>query len=137
MLGTDGLVLWLRPERGLIMPSNFSSLAEETGQILGVRELVIRAAYGQIKAQNDDLLLDLVVNISPAQFSQGDFALLVESILADSGTDPRLLKLEFTVGVLLESAETAGEKMEILSKLDIRFSIYDFSTGYSLLACLK
>ena len=138
LLRSRGTRALATPDRGLIMPGDFIPLAEDTGQILDVGEWVIRAACDQLRVWKDqDSTLYLAVNVSPVQFSQGDFAMQVESILADTGADPRLLKLEFTESVLLDNLEGAIEKMGALSKLGIRFSIDDFGTGYSSLAYLK
>ncbi len=141
VIGAEALVRWQHPERGIVMPKNFIHLSEETGQILAVGEYVLRSAANQLQAWGERFaecgIQSLSVNVSPLQFSQTDFALWVERILAETGADPRYLKLELTEGVLLENVEGAARKMGDLSKLGVRFSIDDFGTGYSSLAYLK
>lgn len=119
------------------MPASFIPLAEETGQILAVGDWVLSTACKQLKAWTDTSLRHLSVNVSPLQFRQENFILRVEDILAETGADPKQLKLEFTEGVLLKNIKQAIEKMEVLRRLGIRFSIDDFGTGYSSLAYLK
>jgi len=141
LIGAEALLRWQHPERGIVMPNEFIHLAEETGQILAVGEQVMRSAGSRLKAWADAFddfpIQRLAVNVSPLQFSQPDFALWVERVLAEIGADPHHLTLELTEGVLLENVEAAIRKMNDLSKLGVRFSIDDFGTGYSSLAYLK
>jgi len=139
--GTEFLVRWLHPEKGLISPADFIPIAEETGQIRAIDTWVLETAcslYCHWQAQ--DLLRELdsiSVNISPQLFHQNDFVTLVESVLQRTKMPADKLMLELTEGILIKDMTGAIGKMDKLHRQGIRFSIDDFGTGYSSMSYLK
>ncbi len=141
LCGAEVLLRWQHPERGLVMPAEFVSLAEEAGLVLAIGDWVLRESLRQFKAWYETYRQSppgrLAVNVSALQFRQTNFVDRVEQALGDTGADPGWLKLEMTESVLLEDFEEAVEKIRDLKRLGVRFSIDDFGTGYSSLAYLK
>ncbi|MFZ9137044.1 MAG: bifunctional diguanylate cyclase/phosphodiesterase [Hylemonella sp.] len=140
--GVEALIRWNHPERGLLLPDAFISIAEEIGLIVPIGEWVLKTACLQLvewsllpEANN----LRLAVNISPRQFHHPDFVERVKSIIRETGANPRLLELEITEGLLLLDIEDTISKMEKLkqSELGIGFTLDDFGIGYSSLAYLQ
>jgi len=139
-LGAEALIRWHHPERGLISPTQFIPLAEETGLILPIGQWVLETACAQIKSwQQDALTKDLVlaVNVSAKQFHQTEFVSDVITIIQRHAINPMLLKLELTESMLLENIEGTIVTMNILKEVGVRFSLDDFGTGYSSLQYLK
>ncbi|MEW6120746.1 MAG: EAL domain-containing protein [Pseudomonadota bacterium] len=136
--GAEVLIRWNHPDRGMIPPASFVSVAEECGLIVPIGEWVLQEACALI-AHLDALghRLRISVNVSPRQFHQPDFVLRVREILAGTGADPARLILEITENLLVEHTSEVVARMLELSNLGIRFSIDDFGTGYSSLAYLK
>ena len=140
LAGAEALVRWAHPERGLVYPSEFISLAEETGLILPLGNWVLETACNQMvawAAHADTAHLTLAVNVSARQLRQPDFAQQVLAVVRRSGADPRKLKLELTESLLLDNVEEVIAKMTVLQEHGIRFSLDDFGTGYSSLSYLK
>jgi diguanylate cyclase (GGDEF)-like protein/PAS domain S-box-containing protein len=139
-LGAEALIRWINPERGMVSPSQFIPLAEETGLILPIGLWVLDTACAQLKAwQQDALTRDLVlaVNVSARQFHQADFVAQVHDAVQRHAINPMRLKLELTEGMLLADVEDTIATMNILSEIGIQFSMDDFGTGYSSLQYLK
>jgi len=139
-LGAEALIRWIHPERGMIPPFNFISLAEETGLILPIGEWVLDTACAQIKAwQSNELTRDLTIsiNVSAKQFYQNNFVSQVYASVDHHEINPSLLKLELTESMLLENIEDTIVTMTALKEIGIRFSLDDFGTGYSSLQYLK
>ena len=138
--GFEALVRWQHPERGLIMPDKFVSLAEETGLILPIGRFVLREACNQMRRWQDQsalaLPLTISVNLSNKQFTQPDLIDQIKAILQETRLDPRCLKLEITESVVMENIETATEMLRQLRLLGVTLSIDDFGTGYSSLSYL-
>jgi diguanylate cyclase (GGDEF)-like protein/PAS domain S-box-containing protein len=132
--GVEALVRWQHPERGLVPPSEFIAIAEETGLILQLGEWVLRTACRQAAAWPD---LEVSVNISPAQFRQADLVQLVRSALQDSGLAPHRLELEVTESVLIQQPDAAAKLLDDLKALGIHVAMDDFGTGYSSLSYLQ
>jgi EAL domain-containing protein (putative c-di-GMP-specific phosphodiesterase class I) len=137
--GVEALLRWDHHEKGLILPGEFISLAEETGIILPLGEWVLRTACTQAVAWQRAGLrnLRMAVNISARQFRQPDLADVVSRILADTGLDPRLLDLEITESVAMKNAAVTTAVLKRLAEMGIRISIDDFGTGYSSLTYFK
>ncbi len=139
-LGAEALLRWQHPERGLVSPAQFIPLAEEMGSIVPIGLWVLRTACLQIKSWQNDARsrdLTLAVNVSAKQFRRPDFVANVQCILAETGIQAALLKLELTESVVLENVEDTITKMRELKSLGVSFSMDDFGTGYSSLQYLK
>ncbi|MGK7916790.1 MAG: diguanylate cyclase [Prochloraceae cyanobacterium] len=137
--GFEVLVRWQHPERGLIAPSEFITLAEETGLIIPLGTWVLREACRQIRlwqVQFPDFPLFLSVNVSAKELSQVSFIEQVKQIVRETGLDPHSLKLEFTESILLENTESVITAFKELQDIGIQFSLDDFGTGYSCLSYL-
>ncbi len=139
-LGAEALIRWLHPAQGLLNPSQFIPLAEETGLILLIGQWVLDAACSQLKAWQQDPLtrnLVLAINVSAKQFRQPTFVNQVKTALQRHGINSNCLKLELTESLLLENVEDTIATMNALNEIGIRFSLDDFGTGYSSLQYLK
>jgi diguanylate cyclase (GGDEF)-like protein/PAS domain S-box-containing protein len=137
-VGAEALVRWQHPERGLIPPDQFISLAESSGLIVALDRWILASAC-QLLAELDSEGIDLSisVNISPRHFRQADFVENVKCLLAGSGADPSRLVLEVTEGLMIADLGDVVAKMTELTELGVHFSMDDFGTGYSSLAYLK
>jgi diguanylate cyclase (GGDEF)-like protein/PAS domain S-box-containing protein len=132
--GTEALVRWQHPERGLVPPGEFIGVAEETGLILQLGEWVLRTACRQAAAWPD---IEVSVNISPAQFRQPELVQIVQSALQESGLEPHRLELEVTESVLIQQPEAAAKLLDDLKALGVHVTMDDFGTGYSSLSYLQ
>jgi diguanylate cyclase (GGDEF)-like protein/PAS domain S-box-containing protein len=138
--GVEALVRWNHPQRGLIGPSDFIELAEQSGLIIPLGRWVLQAACDQLVTWAlDESTRDLTVavNVSARQFRQPDFAELVMELLQKTGANPYRLKLELTESLLLVDMEIAIRKMSELRAIGVGFALDDFGTGYSSLSYLK
>lgn len=138
--GAEALIRWQHPQRGLVSPSAFIPLAEETGQILALGQWVLRTACRQLaqwQRQPGHAARILAINVSALQFLQEDFVSQVEQILGETGIDPARLKLELTESLLVDKIDQVIAKMHALKALGLQLSLDDFGTGYSSLAYLK
>ena len=139
-LGTEVLLRWEHPERGLVSPMQFIPLTEETGLIVPIGMWILETACAQLKAWQQDALtrdLTLAVNVSAKQFHQDDFVAQVQRMLLESGAKPSHLKLELTESTVLENVQETIAKMREIKMLGVNFSMDDFGTGYSSLQYLK
>jgi diguanylate cyclase (GGDEF)-like protein/PAS domain S-box-containing protein len=139
IVGTEALVRWRDPEVGLIPPSSFIPVAEESGLIGPLSEWVLREACRQNKAWQDEGLppARVSVNLSARVFQQRDIAKLVMQVLAETGLEPQYLELELTESTIMRNAEEAVSMLNELHALGIGLAIDDFGTGYSSLSYLK
>lgn len=134
VVGFEALVRWAHLERGLLAPSDFISLAEETGLIVPIGEWVLRQACAIAAAwSTPDLIMS--VNVSARQLAGGDFVDLVAATLRETGLAPEALCLELTESAVLESGAMAA--LEGLKRLGVRLAIDDFGTGWSSLGHLR
>ena len=131
----EALVRWRHPVHGLIPPDRFIPLAEETGLINALGELVLRQACAD--AVNWPPSTKVAVNLSPTQFQNPDLVSQVATILADSGLPVRRLELEITETVLLQRSHDNLRTLQELSALGISIALDDFGTGYSSLSYLR
>jgi diguanylate cyclase (GGDEF)-like protein len=137
--GTEALLRWKHPVRGLVPPLDFISLAEETGLIVPIGEWVLATACAQNKLWQDMGLtkLGISVNLSARQFSDSMLLVKLTRIIHASGLDPSSLELEITESVVMSDGECAVEVLEQLKSIGVRIAIDDFGTGYSSLGYLK
>jgi len=139
VIGAEALLRWHSPKRGLVLPDEFISIAEDCGLIVPIGEWVLQEACRQaVHWQQAGLPeLTVAVNLSAMQFRRGNLQQSVVQALSASGLAPALLELELTESLLIVEAEYALEAVRSLRSLGIRFAIDDFGTGYSSLAYLK
>lgn len=133
--GFEALARWQHPTLGLIHPSEFIPLAEETGQIIDIGEWILREACREAATWKRPLTIS--VNVSPIQFRQGDLAALVHQILLETGLAAHRLEIEITEGVLIESHTRALSILRRIKALGVRIAMDDFGTGYSSLSYLQ
>ena len=138
-IGAEALLRWLHPVKGVVLPTEFISLAERNGLILPIGQWVLKTACAQIKAWEGNPLtsqLQLAVNVSARQFHEPDFVEQVRAALINADAEPTRLKIELTESVVLDNIKDAIAKMHELKGLGVGFSMDDFGTGYSSLAYL-
>lgn len=137
--GMEALLRWQHPDFGLVLPSRFIPIAEETGLIVPIGEWVLRAACFQNKAWQDAGMprLHVAVNLSARQFKQPNLVNIVSQTLADSGLEPRYLELEITESIAMERAEETIARLNELKAMGVSISMDDFGTGHSSLSYLK
>ena len=138
LIGMEALLRWRHPEKGVISPSEFIPVAEETGWIVPIGEWALRKACLQNKEwQNAGLRpVPVAVNISARQFQHPHFFESVTRILEETGLDPSYLELEMTESIF-QNADTVITGMKRLKQNGVQISIDDFGTGYSSLSYLK
>jgi diguanylate cyclase (GGDEF)-like protein/PAS domain S-box-containing protein len=133
--GFEALVRWHHPRFGLVAPSTFIPLAEETGLIIHMGEWILRAACQEAASWPKPLRIG--INLSPVQFQRGDLVKLVHEVLLESGLSPSRLELEITEGVLIGDFSGAVAILRRLKNLGVRIAMDDFGTGYSSLSYLQ
>ncbi len=139
LTGAEALIRWNHPTRGMVDPSEFIGLSEETGQIQEIGEWVLRTACLQARRWRDAGLpaIRIAVNLSPRQFRAADITARVARILKSHGLDGDALELEVTEGTVMEDTAESIEKLKRLTSMGVRLSVDDFGTGYSSLGYLK
>jgi len=135
----EALLRWQNPELGMIPPSTFIPLAEETGLIAGIDEWVLKAVCKQLKAWEQQGLpaVRVAVNLSGQNFVQKNLPERIRAILAAHGVNPHDIELELTEGVLMQNGEETVAILEELKAMGLSLAIDDFGTGYSSLSYLK
>ncbi|MFO7982730.1 MAG: EAL domain-containing protein, partial [Desulfuromonadales bacterium] len=139
LIGMEALVRWNHPKRGLLASGTFIELAEETGLILPLGQLILLQACRQLRQwqRQGVSVVPMAINISAAQFHQESFVDEVDQALAETGIDPKLLELEITESVTMDKVESSIATLLDLKVRGINISIDDFGTGYSSLSYLK
>ncbi len=139
VIGVEALVRWQHPTEGLLPPGVFISLAEETGLIVPIGEIVLRKACKQARTWQERGLpaLRIAVNVSARQFLEGSLTHQVASALHSASLDPEWLELELTESLIMQDVEAAIERMYELKQLGVSLAIDDFGTGYSNLSTLR
>jgi diguanylate cyclase (GGDEF)-like protein/PAS domain S-box-containing protein len=145
MMGMEALVRWHHPTRGLLLPGEFISLAEDAGLIVPLGAWVLREACRQVArwdtlrgaAGQDPGRLNVSVNVSAQQLSDPTFPRQVASALEGSGLDPQKLWLEITESTLMSTGDASVATLSAIRALGPHLEIDDFGTGYSSLSYLK
>jgi len=135
----EALLRWRHPEHGLVPPSRFIPLAEESGLIEPIGEWVLRTACRQMRAWRDAglPLQRVAVNLSARQFRHPDLLQHVADVLDETGLAARHLELEVTESMVMQHPEDAAAVLAQLKATGITIAIDDFGTGYSSLSYLK
>jgi EAL domain-containing protein (putative c-di-GMP-specific phosphodiesterase class I) len=139
--GFEALVRWLHPTRGLVSPTEFIPIAEDTRLILPLGQWVLREACLQLRRWHEQFptlnYLTVNVNLSSFQIAAPNLVEQIDNILLETGLDARCLKLEITESALMENAPAATEVLEELRSRNIHLCVDDFGTGYSSLSYLQ
>ena len=134
MVGVEALLRWTHPTRGPIAPSVFIPLAEQSGLMSQLGEIVLRRALSDGARWPT---LSVAVNLSPLQIRDRWLVDLVAKIMAETGIDASQVVLEVTEGVLIDNPQEAQSRLEALRALGVRLALDDFGTGYSSLNYLQ
>ncbi|VVM70605.1 putative bifunctional diguanylate cyclase/phosphodiesterase [Pseudomonas fluorescens] len=139
VVGAEALIRWQKPGHGLVYPSDFIAVAEDSGLIVPLSRWVLAEACRQSCAWQALGLpkICMSVNMSAIDFRQPDFVDGIKRILEQTGLEPSLLELEITEGVLMQNIETTVNSLNRLKALGVRLAIDDFGTGYSSLSYLQ
>jgi diguanylate cyclase (GGDEF)-like protein/PAS domain S-box-containing protein len=139
MIGAEALLRWHHPERGLLQPTQFIPIAEDSGLIVPIGQWVLREACQQAQAWQDGGLrpIPVAVNVSAVEFRNAGFLEGVRRILGQTRLEPRYLELEVTESVLLGHGKSTISLLLGLKTLGVRLALDDFGTGYSNLSYLK
>ena len=139
VVGAEALIRWQKPGHGLVYPSEFISVAEDSGLIVPLSKWVLAEACRQSCAWQAAGLpkICMSVNMSAIDFRQRDFIDGIEQTLKQTGLDPALLELEITEGVLMQNVESTVNALTRLKEMGVRLAIDDFGTGYSSLSYLR
>lgn len=137
--GVEALIRWRHPHRGLMLPQQFVSIAEECGLILPIGRWVLHEACKQAKSWSDAGLesISMAVNVSALEFRSQNFLPGIRRILSDTGLNPHLLELELTESLLMSSSEYTKEILHKLKDMGVKLAVDDFGTGYSSLNYLQ
>jgi EAL domain-containing protein (putative c-di-GMP-specific phosphodiesterase class I) len=135
IVGFEALARWRHPERGMVSPTDFIPLAEQTGLIEKLGAWVLKTACQTVADWPGEP--SIAVNLSPVQMRNPTIVTTVQEALRRSGLAPHRLELEITEGVLLTDGPATLATMQRLKSLGVRISMDDFGTGYSSLGYLR
>ncbi|BBP05252.1 hypothetical protein TPL01_23970 [Sulfuriferula plumbiphila] len=139
IVGVEALIRWQHPQRGLLAPAQFVTIAEDCGLILPIGRWVLREACLQARAWRQAGLppITVAVNTSALEFRAKDFLENIRATLADTRLEPRYLELELTESVLMRDAASTDSVLHALADLGVKLAVDDFGTGYSSLSYLR
>jgi diguanylate cyclase (GGDEF)-like protein len=141
LVGTEALLRWQHPVRGLLLPAEFLTAAELSGLIVPLGAWVIRTACEQTAQWHqhhpDQAPITIAVNLSPRQLLDRTLVAIVAEALHDSGLEPSHLCLEITEGSVIRDFEATMPTLNALRTLGVSLALDDFGTGYSSLSYLK
>lgn len=139
IIGAEALVRWMHPERGMLAPSAFIEISEETGLVVSISEWVLRETCRQGKAwlKAGYAPMRLGVNIADAQWQQPDWVDKVKMVLGETSFPAECLELEITERSFIQGEEVVLANMKELSRIGVRIAIDDFGSGHSSLSYLK
>jgi diguanylate cyclase (GGDEF)-like protein/PAS domain S-box-containing protein len=132
VIGMEALLRWHHPRLGIVPPSTFIPVAEDTGLIIPIGEWAMKQSCKQAKALCDELGLDLYVsvNLSPRQFEQSNLLEVIDEALEDSGLPAHSLQVELTENALMVNSAPNLEKLQRIRQMGARVAIDDFGTGF-------
>ncbi|MEM1392041.1 MAG: EAL domain-containing protein [Cyanobacteria bacterium P01_D01_bin.116] len=140
IIGFEALVRWQHPTKGLILPTEFISVAEETGLIHAIDTWVLKSACNQLRIwQNHPAVpkpLYISVNLSAKLFLQTNFLAQIDQIIYETNVNPSFLELEITESVIMEDSVDMKTTLQQLKERNIKLTMDDFGTGYSSLSYL-
>lgn len=138
LIGAEALLRWNHPQRGLMLPDRFVSIAEECGLITDIGEWALRSACQTAYEWNGPgkPLLKVAVNLSARQFLSRNLAVTVSDVLEETGCPPGWIELEITESLLLEDNDGVRKTLAAFREMGITVAIDDFGTGYSALSYL-
>lgn len=140
-VGFEALMRWYHPERGMVPPSEFIPLAEDSGLIIPLGLMALRVACQQLRRWMDtygeDSVYRISVNLSVAQLRRPEFLAEVQQVLLENRVPPERLWLEVTESLVIDDPEAAIRCLEALHGLGLRLMLDDFGTGYSSLSYLQ
>ena len=134
IVGVEALLRWTHPTRGAIAPSVFIPLAEQSGLMSQLGEIVLRRALSDGARWKG---LSVAVNLSPLQIRDPWLVDLVSAVMAETGIAPSRVVLEVTEGVLIDNPQDAQTRLQALRALGVSIALDDFGTGYSSLSYLQ
>jgi EAL domain-containing protein (putative c-di-GMP-specific phosphodiesterase class I) len=141
VVGYEALVRWNHPERGILPPSEFIPIAEESDLIIHLGRWVLKEACAQMAEWHRRFVvappLTISVNVSPRHLRDTGLVEDVERVLEETGLDPRCLKLEMTESSIMQNPDTALDILRRLKLMQVGLEIDDFGTGYSSLSYLQ
>lgn len=139
VVGAEALLRWNHPEKGMIMPLQFISIAESSGQIIDIGKWVIRQAMEDIcKWKEDKLDIEMIsINLSAKQLNDKALISTIKDSLEATGCHPDCIEFEVTEGYAMSDQQAATSLLEKIHALGCNISINNFGTGYSSLAYLK
>jgi diguanylate cyclase (GGDEF)-like protein/PAS domain S-box-containing protein len=137
--GVEALIRWQHPQRGMVHPAQFVSIAEECGLMLSIGRWVLLEACKQARAWSDVGLgvVPMAVNVTAAEFENPDFLSGVRAVLIATGVEPANLELELTETALMHDAESTVNTLTALKAIGVQLAIDDFGTGYSNFSYLQ
>ena len=138
-VGFEALLRWRHPQRGIVTPAEFIAIAEETGLIVPIGQMVLREACCQLsewKRQHPERTLAMNINLSPRQIADPDLVNRTAALIDEYRLDADTLRLEITETAIIEHGDATGRVLQQLRALGVRICIDDFGTGYSSLSYL-
>lgn len=140
IVGAEALARWQHPDLGIIMPSKFIPIAEETGLILRLSELILQEVCSKMQSWRE-LSINygfIAVNLSGQHFRPDNNLIeIIDKVLKESATEPHHLELELTESIIMQNAEFTIDVLSRLQSMGVKVAIDDFGTGYSSLSYLK
>jgi diguanylate cyclase (GGDEF)-like protein len=138
IVGVEALIRWVHPQLGMVSPSDFIPIAEDTGVIVPIGEWVLREACRDLKRWHEQgFPLHMAVNLSGRQLKESGLVAAVLATLREIGVEPRWLELELTESMLMDASTDILDRLHALTDAGIQLAIDDFGTGYSSMSYLK
>jgi diguanylate cyclase (GGDEF)-like protein len=137
MVSAEALLRWNHPERGLVQPGHFISIAEDSGLIVPIGRFVLTEVARLLAQPGSAAPAAVTVNVSARQLAERDLVRSIVHIISETGADPYRLGIEITESVIMEDVDSAVAILKALRDIGIRLWVDDFGTGYSSLAYLR